>query len=445
MPNPAYLASRVESEPIDNPSQASEEAIGTVRCQNVWKTQSTFQMSILRVNRQVYKEAYPIFRDENHWITFECNKAGFSKDMKASGFNVVYCGDTRHIENPVLQIAVFFPSLLERHEVDSCVLSCYGIHQFPRALWTAKGMEEMVLYIKLHPTVSKIPENEDGFMFLFKQLRGIEYAVVEGSPKYEESLPKEVTRPYKDAADIRIDLQVCIQQFKTFKEENRWTEAASHCESTIAFLADCYKVYGSQFIEDNDLVFNSIRSLTVQIAMDLAVAKLHVSDYQLGLKYARYALRITTDLSHNGFCLHLLHGLCLHLLLGQAYMGLKQYPKAMMALLNAQACNPTDSAIIQALSVLKKSLANDPKEALSKFEKLRITADRVQEAEEEALKKKKEEFISGKIVVRPYIVNEDGMTHVWDLRNGGKVIYKFAASDMKGLSACVGRLQSLNP
>ena len=207
-----------------------------------------------------------------------------------------------------------------------------------------------------------------------------------------ESLPKEVTRPYKDAADIRIDLQLCIQQFKTFKEENRWTEAATWCESTIAFLADCYKVYGSQFIEDNDLVFNSIRSLTVQIAMNLAEAKLHVSDYQLGLKYARYALRISTDLSQNGFSLHLLHG--------QAYMGLEQYPKAMMALLNAQACNPTDSAVIQALSVLKKSLATDPKEALSKFKELRITAERVQEADEEAIEKKEQELMSGKIVVR---------------------------------------------
>ena len=394
-------------------------------------------MAILRVNRQVYKEAYPIFRDGNQWITFQCNKAGFSKDMKESGFNVIYCGNTRHIKNPILKITAIFSSLLEKNENDTCVLSCYGIHQLPRVLWTAKGMEEMVLGLDVHPAVSKSPKNEDELMFLFNQLRGIRRVDVRGSPRYAESLPKQVTLLYKDAADIRVDLDLCIGQFHMYKKRNRWGEAAAYCEATIAFLADCYKVYGSHFIEDNYLLFMSIRSLTERIAMNLAEAKLQLFDYKLALKYAKYALRISPDFSQNELRLHLLHG--------QAYTGLKQNSKAMRALLDAQACKPTDSTIIQALGVLKKSLDIDPKEALSKFKELRITAERVQDEDEDALQEMKEELLSGHIVIRPYELNKDGMTHIRDLRNGGEVLYKFAANDTTGQNECLARLHSSSP
>lgn len=378
----------------------------------------------------------PIFRDENTWITFDCNKAGFSQAMKESGFNVVYCGNTDHIEKPMLRIAVFFPSLLEENYIDSCVLSCYGINQFPRVLWTAKGMEEMVLCLKLNPAISKYPQDEDGIMFLFNQLRGIKRVVVKGSRKYAESLPKEVTRPYKDAADIGVDLDLCIDQFKIYKEGSRWREAATYCESTIAFLADCYKVYGCRFIEDNDVVFGMIKRWTVQVAMDLAEAKVQLSDYELALKYAKYALRISPVPTPNTFRLRLLHG--------QAYTGLKQESKAMTALLKAQALRPTDSTVIQALGVLKKSLDIDPNEALTKFKELRISTFKNRDADKKTELEKIQECLTGNVVVRVHTSTEDGLTHILDLRNGGHEVYKFAANDRDAYDECFARLRSAN-
>ena len=293
-----------------------------------------------------------------------------------------------------------------------------------------------MLGLKLHPGVSGSPETEDGLMFLFNQLRGIKGIVVEGSEKYAKSLPMEVLRPYEDAEDIQVDLDLCIDQFPVYKQGKRWKEAAAHCESTIAFLGDCYKIYGSHFIEGNKPVFESIRKVTAQIAMDLAEAKIHLSDHDLALKYARYAQRISPSPTSNTFRLQLLHG--------QAYTGLKQDSRAMTALLNAQALRPTDSTVIQALGVLKKSLDVDPNEALTKFKELRLSAFKERKAEEKSDEEKIQEFLTGNIVVRVHTSTEDGMKHVLDLRNGGHALYKFPPNDHNAFNECVARLRSAN-
>ena len=51
----------------------------------------------------------------------------------------------------------------------------------------------------------------------------------------------------------------------------RWKEAAAHCESTVAFLADCYKIYGSHFIED----IGSRKMISSMISEIILVLLLH--------------------------------------------------------------------------------------------------------------------------------------------------------------------------
>ena len=365
-PNPSYLNSRTESEPIDNVLEPSTERVGTVRCQNIWKIESKFEMAILRVSRQVYKEAHGIFQNENQWVVLGSNKPGFSEAIRDHGFNVVYCGEVEHIKNPILIIAVIFPSLNLAEAINSCIMTTVDIDQLSRALWTAKGMEGMVLQLILPPGLSESPNMEDILIEPFCLVRGIRHAEVTGSPKFAERLPKAAREPFENGAEILAEMAQVCSVVQSYKEQDRWIEAAEACELTITFLADCYKVYGSNIIEDNDQVFAQIRLVAVKFALDLSEARSCLRQYKLGLKYAEYALRISPVPPP-------MFQICL--LRGQAYTGLKQHTEAMRDLLDAQERKPQDSAMLKALGTLKQSLDPDPVKALSAFKDLRTAVE----------------------------------------------------------------------
>ena len=362
VPNPEYLASRAESEPIDHPRESSSTAVGTLRCKNIWKAQCGFGMAILRVNRQIHQEASPIFRNENQWVVLESNKPGFGEALRDNGFNVVYCGDVEHIKTPILTISILFPSLNFTGAIDSCILWPMDVDQLPRALWTAVGMEEIILQLCIPPGLSASPDSEDVLVQPFTLVRGIQAADVIGSPKFVDSLPKAVSVPYQNSAHVLGEMTQFVTLVQSYKEQGLWLLAVETCEMIITFLADCYKVYGSSFIESNVQVFWQIRMVTIKFAMELSEARSTLRQYEIGLKYAKYALRIAlppAPLSR------------LYLLRGQAYTGMKQHTKAMRDLLDAQERSPQDPLVLGALSTLKKSLDLDPAKALDKFKKLR--------------------------------------------------------------------------
>ena len=376
VPNPEYLASRAESEPINHPSEPLSRAVGTLRCKNIWKAECDFGMAILRVNRQIHQEAFTIFRDENRWIVLESNKPGFGRALRKNGFNVVYCGDVGQIETPILlTIAVLFPTL-DTGTIDTCILSPIDIDQLPRALWTAVGMEGIILRLCLSPGLSEKPDIEDVLVQPFTLVRGIRAADVIGSPKFADSLPEVVRNPYENSAHVLGEMTQFITVVQSEKEQGLWLSAAETCEMTITFLADCYKVYGSDFIESNVQVFSQIRLVTVKFAMDLSELRSSMRQYETGLKYAKYALRIAlppTPLYR------------LHLLRGQAYTGMKQHTKAMRDLLTAQEYNPGDPVVLSALSTLKKSLDPEPAKAMNKFKKLHAAVEKYKVGEQQRL------------------------------------------------------------
>ena len=387
VPNPEYLASRAENEPIGHPPESSSTAVGTLRCKNIWKAQCGFQMALLRANRQIHQEAFTIFRDENQWVVLESNKPGFGKALVENGFNVVYYGDVGHIETPILTIAVVFPSLNLVGAVDSCILSPMDLDQVPRALWTAVGMEGIVLRLCIPSGLSALPDIEDVFVQPFTLVRGIRAADVIGSPKFADSLPKAVRKPYQNSAHVLGEMTQFITLVQSYKEQELWLLAAESCELTITFLADCYKVYGSTFIESNVQVFSQIRTVTTKFAMDLSEARSMLRQYELGLKYAKYALRIAlppTPLSQ------------LFLLRGQAYTGMRQHTKAMRDLLDAQERSPQNPAVPGAFTTLMKSLDADAAKAMHKFKKLRTAVEQYRAGEKQRLSSKQ----AGKIVIK---------------------------------------------
>ena len=121
--------------------------------------------------------------------------------------------------------------------------------------------------------------------------------------------------------------------------------------------------------------------------MDLSELKSTLRQYELGLKYANYALRIALPPTPS---------FRLYLLRGQAYTGVKQHTKAMRDLLTAQEHRPGDSVILNAFGTLKKSLDPDPAKAMNKFKKLRTAVEQYKAGEKQSLSSKQ----AGKIVIK---------------------------------------------
>ena len=112
-----------------------------------------------------------------------------------------------------------------------------------------------------------------------------------------------------------------------------------------------------------------------------------MGQYDLGLKYAKYALRIAlppTQLYR------------LSMLRGQAYTGLKQHTKAMRDLLDALGHKPQDPAVLQALIELKKSLHPDPLKAHNAFTNLRTAVENYRLENSRG----RDQMTAGKVVIK---------------------------------------------
>ena len=366
----------MESEPTGYQDfNLDDVPVGTVRCQNIWIQTVEHHTAVLRVNHQIHEEASSIFKSENAWVTVHVNKSGFGAAIKSLGFGVVHCGDISKFPRSVLNIGVTFPSLIELGEADTFVMAALCLSQLPRALWTVKGIEEMSLYIDIDARFANNPSNESALLQCFRQIRGVKNAVVQGasSKEFNTELPRLMMKPYADDEDISLDMQHALEHGCQALQHQNYDEAEGVMEASLAFLADCFRVHSSYpLLTRDDTV--KLHTVTVQLALNLAIVKNHMGKYQHAIKYINYAMTIQ-PISQADKCTALLQR-------GRAYAGLKQDNKAVRDFLAAQQVFPTDPDVIRELGDLKKRLHRDPARALLEFKKLRLTVKKEEEEEE---------------------------------------------------------------
>jgi len=382
-----------ESEPIGNVLKPEVVEVGTPRCQNIWKQTLDYAPAILSTCRQIYAEASSVFPLENTLIMVRVNKAGYGKAIKERGFGVVYRGNVDHIKHPVLKVSVEFPSLKSRNGEDTFVISPVSLTQLPRALWTTKGLEEMILSLELHPIFASRPANEeDDLLFCFHQIRGLRKLNLKGvqQKKYIKGMPNALKAPYKHGKEILKDLEFGLLAPQHAVQHRNWAllVAADHIEATIAFLADCYKIYGEDFVCDNNQNHEKICKTAINLAAGLAQLRLRVGQYESVIKYATLAQRILPIADHSKVDLLLMRG--------EAYEALGQDVKLMKDLLEAQQLMPENKLVTVELTKLKKRLDPDPIKALAAFKDLRVSVSQEKHAEERALNT----ALNGKIVVK---------------------------------------------
>lgn len=144
--------------------------VGTVVSENIHVEKSTCSMALLRVNRQMYREASHIF-SENIWVRVHMNKAGLGRDLKSRGYNVQAEGwRYRHNVKRALDIHIRNPTG-NNQGADSFLISLAAIAQLPRALFTLVGFTSLEFTIPVRPQFQGKFGPESEIVTAFRQLQ----------------------------------------------------------------------------------------------------------------------------------------------------------------------------------------------------------------------------------------------------------------------------------
>lgn len=280
--------------------QLNEVPAGTIRCNSWRKYTLEYQISILRANRQIYREAWGIFHLENFWTIVRINKAGFGKEIKDRGFPVATSGDLwRDIKSPVMKVTVTFPSLVDRRESDSLLVATVYLTQLMRTLWTAKDAAEMEVIIHVQPRITNGSPNDRDLLGPFFKLRSIKKLIILGvsEQKDVDGLTRAITKTDGINRSFR-GLTVGITRLQECIQAQEWDSAVWEGEKQAVLLSDCRLVYGNRFVGiDPSINVNTamVRSQTAReiilaTAMAIAQVTLYLRQYANTIRFADRAM-----------------------------------------------------------------------------------------------------------------------------------------------------------
>lgn len=281
--------------------QPDEVAVGTIRCES-WR-EYTFgcQISILRANRQIYLEAWGIFHLENFWTIVRVNKAGFGKEMKNRGFQVLPARDLwLRTGFPVMKVTVQFPSLEDQEQNDVLAVATSHLKQLMRALWTAKGASEMEVVITVQPQLTNEQPSERDLLEPFFKLRSIKRVSILGVSKQRDI--DQLTRAITTTDGLKQtfdELTAGVKRLQRYLKERQWGLAMGQAEKHSILLTDCKAAYGSRFVgrdpnlDINTAVTRGQAALEIITATAISFAEVTLSqyDYINTVSFARRALQ----------------------------------------------------------------------------------------------------------------------------------------------------------
>lgn len=270
-------------------------AAGTLQCES-WRTYtSRYEISILRVNRQIYREAWGIFYHENFWTLVRINKVGFGKEMKDRGFAVATTTATttdmgRNISFPVLKTTVIFPWLAIQPKSDTFLIATVYLEQLIRALWTVKGASKMEVTIDVQASLlMKNSPSERDLLRPFLKLHSVMRVTLFGVSK--KKYTKELTRKITNTSGIDQtlgELTASIKHLRGYIKTQRWGSAIAIAEKHAILMSDYHTVYGARsYWNEPGLDINIIQARR-QAFMEIMLAS-NIGFAEVTLYQRRYA------------------------------------------------------------------------------------------------------------------------------------------------------------
>lgn len=279
------------------------DAVGTVRCGSFRKYTMGFHVSILRANRQIYREAWGTFQLGNFWTLVQVNKVGFGEEMRALGFPIATVGDlSRQFRFPVLKVGIVFPSLEGQGETGTWAVATVHMEHLVRCLWTCKGASEMEVTIHVQPRITTNRPHVRHLLRPFYKLRGVLRITVVGS---DEKCIRGLTRiaTTTDGMDQTfVELGGITQCLLWYVKNERWDDAAESAEKHLLLMGDCDTVYGIRFFGcEHGLMANvaiersrKAQELSINGAIAVAEVNLHLGQFANAVSFASRAIDLMT-------------------------------------------------------------------------------------------------------------------------------------------------------
>lgn len=275
--------------------------VGTIRCGTNTRDILDYQMSILRVNHQLYQEALTIFQQENFWVLVRINKSGFGKQMKDLGFTVFPCANFTHIKNPVLSVNAQFHSPFIITQSDCFVVSIMHLDQLFRVLWTVAGTEQMMVqFQRFLPSSRRSP---DTILLLrrFLHLIGPKWTFLVRGPRYNDMEISRMFRPSssKEAIDLVLSATYArTEKTERYMEAGKWDKAVAMSQDSLYFYTDAQIIYGYHLMpsggpytaEERYEQFMEPKSLGLRLMIAFADIALHFRHYRRAVDFCRMGL-----------------------------------------------------------------------------------------------------------------------------------------------------------
>lgn len=273
--------------------------MGSVRCDSLRTYTLEYQVSILRANKKIHREAWGIFHLENFWTVVQVNKVGFGKEMKERGFPVATGDDLwNRIRCPVMKVTVKFSSLSDQKQSDNFILATIHLSGLIRALWTAKGASEMEVTIHLLPRLTYKSPSKCELLRPFFKLRNIKRVGVSVSSHSYMDLISHVITPTDDINMTFGEIRESIRCLQRYIQEEQWKQAVLQLKEHSTLMNDCKIVYGHRLLgfepglDINTAIARNDAFKEIMTTTSLAIGEvaLHLGQYHKAISNANYSL-----------------------------------------------------------------------------------------------------------------------------------------------------------
>lgn len=312
VPNPAYnvVGNATELKIVDgewpkhDDEEEDEEGFGIVRCDPIYIQKSAYNMSLLRVNRQIFEEAYSVFCRENYWITVQSNRVQFLDCMIDKGFPIKRSNGEPNIKDSILDLRAMFgkPSSSSRH--GTCAVATQFAACLPRTLFTSTGMHALSLRFRMNERCLSMEKSHLEKVLLDLHDYGSFARTSVDGPGLDEDLfdqmssiliPKPSVRIFRARFTAPYVVTILLRRLnKIIRNDLQMPceKVADKCERMIAFVLDCFQTYSSCILNNGNSHFGKICKIVVQAVAHLSNVRFQQCQYRDCVKLATWGLSI---------------------------------------------------------------------------------------------------------------------------------------------------------
>ena len=278
----------------------------TLQGVSLWTVRYELTPAILRVNRQIYAEAWQILYERNNWIQVTVNISTFSAQLKAAGFGVVAAGRAGLIPQVIkhlgLKFAVTYPGM-EAAEADDCLWPWTDFPALVRALSLFPGYALLIAppgaEVKLvsfkyfgRPALFDIPVRKHEFLDALNLTGELESPKIQQPTMHSADLvPGALVKLWNDSHGLGQKTATAANISTAALKTHSWHEAHEQALTALGILDVFNKGDYEAFQLNEGLEMTILENTMVGICLsNIALARLKLGDPEGAVKKVTQAM-----------------------------------------------------------------------------------------------------------------------------------------------------------